>query len=384
MAGRIVSKIIGVDVYLSGCTLCISDDGHVYSFGSNNNGAHGHTIVNVPQPRKLSTLSNIISISCGLIHTVCIDIDGNIFTFGNNKYGQLGIGIDKDILEHTHEPQKVNLPPIKQVSCGYKHTICISDIGELFSFGGNDSGQLGIGSFEDSNFPQKIQFPNEEIQFFECGIDYVICKTVDNIYFWGSCENGKITSATTPNSSKLTIPFRCTNWPEDIVDIKCGIGFNLVLTSKGTVYSSGNNYNGQLGRNTSDRYSNSLEKIENLPEILRIECGFLHSMCLDVNDNLYIFGANSYGQLGIGNNENRIDPTKHPLLSNIIDISSKGFHTFVKTSSNEIFAFGSNQTSQIGIETKNNNQLLPVQVLKGKEKIWYSSINSRRAKSARN
>ena len=90
-----------------------------------------------------------------------------------------------------------------------------------------------------------------------------------------------------------------------------------------------------------------------------------------------------HGQLGLGDTNNRDKPIKHPSLSNIIDISKGGYHSFVKTSNNEIYAFGLNQYSQLGIKTEDENQLTPIRVFEDNEDIWFSNINKSKAKSAR-
>ena len=100
---------------------------------------------------------------------------------------------------------------------------------------------------------------------------------------------------------------------------------------------------------------------------------------------MYVFGDNIYGQLGLDDtNDNREKkPVKHPSLSNIIDISKGGRHTFVKTSNNEIYAFGDNVYSQLGIITGDNKQITPIRVFEDNEDIWRSNIPHCRAKSAR-
>ena len=74
---------------------------------------------------------------------------------------------------------------------------------------------------------------------------------------------------------------------------------------------------------------------------------------------------------------------KYSLLSNIIDISNGGNHSFVKISNNEIYAFGNNENTQLGIETEHDNQITPIRVFENNEDIWCSNINSLKVKSAR-
>ena len=60
-------------------------------------------------------------ISCGDSFTVCVDDEGFIWSFGQNREGQLGTGNNTNF----NVPQKLlDIPP---VSCGYEHTLIITD-----------------------------------------------------------------------------------------------------------------------------------------------------------------------------------------------------------------------------------------------------------------
>ena len=379
MAKRVISTMNCLDYFQGGWkgfTMCLSSDG-VFSFGMNTSGVLGHEEEHVFPPKLISSITNIQSIACYSFHSVCLDVEGNVYTFGSNEYGQLGVGKDKEVLPFTHEPQKVDIPPCKQISCGYDFTVCLSEKGELYSFGYNECGQLGIGSAIDCNFPQKIELL-EDIDFVECGEAFVICKIKNNdVYAWGRNCFGELG---TGNSENQSLPFKSSEFPDNIVDIKCGVYHLLVLTSSKEVYTCGWNLFGQCGREDSNSV---VEKITNFSDIIRIECGYDHSMFIDSNNNFYVFGHNKYGQLGVGDYWHRYEPTAHPSLSNIIDVSSKGHHVFVKTLSNEIFAFGNSTHLQLGKDTISTEQLIPIQVLQDNEDIWYSPMNISRAKSAR-
>jgi len=232
-----------------------------------------------------------------------------------------------------------SLKNIISIAVGNDHCACLDNRGNVFTFRRNNYGQFCIGvdsdTLEYTNIPQ-IDDQNTPI----------ICSSLSN---------------------------------EDVIDIKCGMFLTLVLTLNGDVLSCGSEE--RIGRKSEINFS-SFEKIEELVEIIKIECGYTHSICIDSRGTLYVFGLQLYGQLGLGDISTRYKPIKHPLLSNIIDVSSGGDHTFVKTADYEIYAFGNNEFSQLGTKTENETQLTPIRVFEDNEDIWCSNYKSK-AKSAR-
>ena len=385
MSRRLTSSIICCDDFNeSGFTMMISSDGKVYSFGRNNEGAHGHKEDVVFPPKIIPSLHNIQSVDCGLFHTLCVDNNNTVYSFGSNYFGQLGVGKDSRSLVFTHEPQCLNLPPIKQICCGGYFNMCITESGDCYTFGNNEFFQLGLDTTVVClTSPQKNHFI-ADVDFVACGNGHTICKTLFNeIYVWGRNGYGQLGIRNTGNQH---IPFKSKDWPDDIVDIKCGDNHTLVLTSNQEVYSCGDNSSNELGRDLPDieygRYF-TLEKVPTLSEIIRIECGNTYSSCIDINNNLFIFGNYRNSKLGCNDIKKSRKPIKHPTLSDIIDISKGGDHIFIKTSKNEMYALGANEYSQLGIETKEENHSTPIQIFQNNEDIWGSNISRPRAKSAR-
>ena len=367
MASRTQATLICADMFPNEFTMCLSNDGDVYTFGNARTGAYGHKEQETPKPTLIPSLKCIKLITCGLSHSVCLNEKGEVFTFGQNAFGQLGVGKEKRELKLTHIPQKVKIPRIKQLSSGNNFTACVSEDGYVYSFG----------ELNSKNAPRKIE-SLKNVDFVECGALHVICKTLDNtLYGFGNNSSGQLGLG---HCNTVSNPVELEEWPE-IIDVKCGCMHTIVLSLNQEVFSCGYENYGQLGREVQGDNA-VLTKIEGLSEIVRIECAPFGTMCIDSNYELYVFGANEEGQLGLGDKDDKHLPIKNPSLSNIIDISSGGFHTFVKTINNEIFAFGLNTFSQFGKETE-RNQLTPIRVLEDNEDIWFSNINKSKAKSAR-
>jgi len=98
----------------------------------------------VPIPSE----SPVIQVSCGLHHTVLLLQNGEVYTFGSNIYGQLGVG---DLMAHAGLIQ-VKLPTIAtQVAAGSNHTVILTSKGEVYTFGAYQKGQLGMNWWNGQN-----------------------------------------------------------------------------------------------------------------------------------------------------------------------------------------------------------------------------------------
>ena len=230
-------------------TVCLSSTGEVHSFGSDfpfkeeNSDEENEEQEEKDDEKeeedekdektsKIASLNNIIAIACGKSHMLCLNESGNILSLGTNEFGQLGIGKDDESLGGTTilEPQKVTLPKIKQISCGFNFSICLAENGDVYSFGSNDGGQLGQGEIESCNAPKKIESLHD-IELVECGSNFIICKSISgDVFSWGDNSFGQLGQDSTEDS--IFTPSKCSNWPSDIVDIKCGHSHTLVLTNK--------------------------------------------------------------------------------------------------------------------------------------------------------
>ena len=364
-------------------TICLSDDGVVYSIGGNGQGQLGlGSKMDTWVPKPIQNLPKIKMVSCGLFFTFCVDTNGSLWGFGGNSYNQLGIEMDN--VATTSSPIKIEgIPPVQSISCGRAHSlIIVVDEDSLWSVGQNEYGQLCLGDKKQYTKPQKTLFSN--ISKISAGGFHSLFQNIEGeIYSCGSNKRGQLGLG--KECETEIIATLIPNQPPNIIQFSCGYYHSLFLDSEGNVFSVGSNAHGSLGLNHGNN-QNVLSQIQDIPLIKLVSCSSESSYLIDYDGNLWSFGQNNHGQLGHGDNVQRKIPTKIPELTEITQISTgtysdAGNHVFVKDSQNKIFVIGINDKGQLG--TGNNlSNIIPEEINSDYFSIWGDFFTSR-AKSAR-
>jgi len=103
-------------------------------------------------PQKITALKGkrVVDIACGQQHSLAVTDNGEVYGWGLNVFGQLGLGDTKDRLVPA---QLTGLKDhfITSVACGSEHSIALTDQGKVFTWGSSEYGQQGgaVGNFED-------------------------------------------------------------------------------------------------------------------------------------------------------------------------------------------------------------------------------------------
>lgn len=129
-------------------------------------------------------------ISGGYAFSLAIDSEGHCWGSGDNGYGQIGVG---DTNQKTEWTQMTNFKgKWTHVSCGYYHSIGIAKKKsgglQLYGWGNNQNGQLGLGDTTKRTEPQPITFPNkDQVKWAESGGFFSGALSVKgDVYTWGS------------------------------------------------------------------------------------------------------------------------------------------------------------------------------------------------------
>ncbi|KAG8223097.1 hypothetical protein J437_LFUL002045 [Ladona fulva] len=217
-----------------GHSLALAESGEVFSWGDGDYGKLGH--VN----------NLVLPLACGFKHSAVVTADGKLLTFGNGDYGRLGLGssANKKLPEHV---SALDGHSIGYVACGLNHTICVSSDGyTVWSFGDGDYGKLGLGNCTTKSTPQKIESLNTKIKKVCCGTQFSVFLTTDGRVFTCGQDRliGQPDSRVRGHNKPQEVPALIPHFIEDIV---VGAEHTLALSSAGDVFGWGYNSDGQLG-----------------------------------------------------------------------------------------------------------------------------------------
>lgn len=157
-----VTSVQGENMLMVACgwrhTMCVASSGTMYTFGWSKYGQLGHGDFEdqlVPHPVSALKDYTISQISGGWRHSVALNTEGKLFAWGWNKFGQVGVGNNED--QSSPQLLKTLTEAIAQVACGWRHTVAVSELGNVFSWGRGTSGQLGHGDCVDRNLPKRVE-----------------------------------------------------------------------------------------------------------------------------------------------------------------------------------------------------------------------------------
>jgi alpha-tubulin suppressor-like RCC1 family protein len=152
------------------------------------------------------------------------------------------------------------------------------------------------------------------------------------------------------------VPFKIPN-TQNFHQVSTGNRFVLSLDSNGHVWSFGRNYAGQLGLgDTENRYQPT--KIPTLTQIAAVSAGLSHGIVLDSTGNVWSFGANEFGQLGTGDIYDKHFPSKMESVKDITQVATGFDHTLLLDSFGVVRACGQNVHGECG-SGDTINKLIP-------------------------
>jgi alpha-tubulin suppressor-like RCC1 family protein len=359
-------------------TAAIRQDGALFTWGFGQLGALGlNNIVHRSSPVQVGT-SSWIAVSGLYAHHLAIRQDGGLFVWGDNRFGALGL----TDFTSTSSPVQLGTSSWIAVSAGARFSMAIRQDNALFAWGENGAGwigwgNLGLGDWLTVLSPTQVGTSSWTAVTASGGnisrysMHTRALRSDGALFAWGAQTYGHFgngsgsTGASSPvqiglsswtsigrkprthssairqdgalfvagrQGNRLGFPTIVNDWTG--ISVLTGVGtiipavsspvqigaspYNLVsvgglhtLASRenGELFAWGNNTSGQLGLNTVVDDIRSIQSLGILNPI-KLSAGRSHSAMIDSSNQLFMWGQNSSGQLGLGDSANRSSPTQ--------------------------------------------------------------------------
>lgn len=316
-------------------SLALSASGTVFSWGCNDEKAIGHTADEFTVGLVTGLASKVVQVACGDSISAALDEHGNVYTWGTFRDSRGILGFNKNNLMQptpTQVPLKV---PVKVIGAGANHMLALTVDHELYTWGSGEKGQLGrrilerhkMSALNPTNITSKKQRRSAFVNI-ACGSYHSLAITETNeLYAWGLNNYGQLGLG--DHEERLLPEFVDT--PEPIIQISAGEHHSLALGASGTVYAFGRGDSGQLGCGQATSHSAVLKKINLKIKIRMIHSGGNHNLAVSTTGDLYSWGYGGMHQLGHGGEHDELAPRKVETVKNVVEIEAGGQHSVILT-----------------------------------------------------
>ncbi|KAG5175129.1 regulator of chromosome condensation 1/beta-lactamase-inhibitor protein II, partial [Tribonema minus] len=332
-------------------TVVLCSNGDVLTAGYNDNGQCGHG-----DKQRIANLTPIASLSeanmgarCtqvhsynGCEHSFAVLADGRLASFGYNCRGQLGVGTtSSETVPRLVSGGGLAGHQVKDVACSYYHSIVTCTDGAVYAFGRNDFGQLGLGDVSDRVTPTRVQLPVAEahtgVSSIACGQYHTLLTTCNGaVLVCGKNDYGQLGldgGTTGARACKALTRVGGALANERAVAVRCGYYHSLVLTEGGEVFGFGRNDYGQLGLGHAMQSIAAPSCIRGLDGkgVVQLAAGCYHTVFVAGSGMLYVCGRNNHGQLGTGDAAERHSPYPLDIFlgKQVAKIAAGFYHTVI-------------------------------------------------------
>ncbi|TEB08065.1 Regulator of chromosome condensation (RCC1) repeat protein [Pelotomaculum schinkii] len=357
-------------VYVAGKdrhTVAIKNDGTVWAWGDGAQGKLGDGSTETKYtPVQVSSLTEVTAAAPGYNHTLALKDDGTVWAWGYNLYGQLGNGVSGTSGTRTVPEQVYGLTGVQAIAAGDGFSLALKNDGTVWAWGKNSYGQLGIGAGGSRTVAEQV-YGLTDVQAIAAGKEHALAlKNDGTVWAWGKNSEGQLGDGTQTNSNK---PVQATGLTGVFKAIAAGSGFSLAIKEDGTVWGWGFASSGQLGNKDLDltKIMRSLVPVQasDLTDVKAITAGDNHTMALQTDGSLWVWGNNSQGQLGNGkmgyDNGSKVPIKLYGPEAGIAMLNAGSNYSQALKTDGTAWAWGNNSKGKLGDGTT-SERLVPTQV----------------------
>jgi len=321
-------------------TAALALDGRVYTWGCNDDEVLGRpgeeSVPNVVEGALAG--KRVVLVGAGDSHMACLTADGQIYSWGTYKdsngyimhgYKDKEGGLAPKARDRASPSLVPNLPKMRYVACGSDHTLGLSDNGfDVYGWGCGEKGQIGLDVPWEKETKEAYLVPTKPF-----------CLRLPDDGASASVK-GRLTRVLNENF---------LSWLRE--ELEGDPSFDAVEGCQAYL------------DHADDLESKNVSGLDDRLPIASLHCGSYHSFVRTSHGNVYSFGLNNMGQLGIGS----LEPNHTPLPTLVTALENKRIaslvggehHSLALSEDGEVYAFGRGDNNQLGIDDGTDQQLTP-------------------------
>ncbi|XP_068226088.1 X-linked retinitis pigmentosa GTPase regulator-like isoform X2 [Palaemon carinicauda] len=261
---------------------------------------------------------------------------GAVFTFGKSRFAD-------------NSPSKfwIKNDRILELACGDEHTAVVTESGRVFMIGSNDMGQLGLGSTKPVSKPSCVKaLKPEKVKHVACGRAHTIVSCASGgVYAWGQNGDGQLG---TEDLEDRHSPVLVLEVDIPVISLAAGSTHSALLNENGDVYIWGGNSEGQLGLDVIRQLTPKLLVLKE--SVVSLACGYYHTVVATESGRAYAWGDSANGRLGLSEKDQPFH--RHPqevrIPEKVVDVAAGSGHTLFLTESGGVFSCGLGTSGQLG------------------------------------
>jgi alpha-tubulin suppressor-like RCC1 family protein len=290
--------------------------GQLYCWGNDDHGQVGNggsaSLTLISSPRHIGSFSDWAQVVASSFHTCGVRKNGKLYCWGKDNAGQLGNGSNET---NVTAPQRIgafedwaSVAAISDSTCGVRKN------GKLYCWGSNRYGEIGDGTGPSNapvTTPRRIGAAEDWTSvsagyLHTCGI-----RGAGNLYCWGLNHCGQVGIGGTPDDCTISTPSPEDN-PEsfnapkrigtfgDWATVDAGGDHTCGVRKNGKLYCWGSNFAGQVGNGDAPVAAGAPTRIGDFQDWATVDAGGYHNCGVRKNGKLYCWGWNACSQVGNG------------------------------------------------------------------------------------
>jgi alpha-tubulin suppressor-like RCC1 family protein len=246
------------------------------------------------------------AVSAGMFFSLALASDGQVYSFGSNELGKLGLGDTANRNTPTPIP---GLTGVVAVAGGERHAVALKEDGSVWGWGWNQYGAVGDGTTTQRLSPVAVVGLTDVVAV-AAGSDWSLALKRDGTLWWWGLDPGcNCTWATTP----AQVP-GLAGVTQLAATYKHALAIKGNGAASGSLWSWGSNQDAQLGQGVSDSSGSHSDPRLVAGVVARaLAAGLTHSLALTPGGDVWAWGRNDAGQLGDGTTTSR--PLPVPALT---------------------------------------------------------------------